>query len=213
MRAHAASLRVTVKARKNDKERSCPASLFCVQIDIKGKICYSFYMEEGLMHEPLEIERKYLIAYPDEAVLLAQKDCAKTQIHQTYLNAGADGAERRVRMRSGAEGTVYTYTEKVFLSAMRRIEREREIGETEYERLLFEAEPSMQTLEKFRYCIPVGDIVYEIDVYPQIQDWAILEIELEDENQKVCLPDFVQVLREVTGEKEYSNKYLARRKK
>ncbi len=165
------------------------------------------------MCAPLEIERKFLIVYPDEEALLAQCGCEKTKIEQTYLTPGADGAERRVRMRSGAESTVYTYTEKVFLSAMRRIEREYEIGETEYERLLFEAEPSMRTLQKHRYCIPSSDIMYEIDVYPQIADWAILEIELQDENQQICLPDFVQVLCEVTGKEEYSNKYLARKNK
>lgn len=164
------------------------------------------------MDMPLEIERKFLIAYPCEADLLGQNGCSKTEIAQTYLTPGADGAQRRVRMR-GADGHyVYTYTEKVFLSAVRRIEREREIDKEEYEKLLCEADDSMRTLHKFRYCIPHGDVVCEIDVYPGITDWAVLEIELCDEAQEIKLPIFVKVIREVTGEKQYSNKYLARRK-
>ena len=161
---------------------------------------------------PLEIERKFLIEYPDDAMLCALPGCDKTEIAQTYLTPAADGAERRVRMR-GADGNyVYTYTEKVFLSAVRRIEREREIDKAEYEKLLCEADESMHTLQKYRYCIPHGDVVCEIDVYPDIADWAVLEIELHDEAQEINLPTFVQVIREVTGEKAYSNKYLARRK-
>lgn len=164
------------------------------------------------MDMPLEIERKFLIAYPHAADLLKQNGCSKTEIAQTYLTPAADGAERRVRMR-GADGKyVYTYTEKVFLSAVRRIEREREISEAEYERLLCEADASMRTLKKYRYCIPYGEVVCEIDVYPGITDWAVLEIELRDEAQEIRLPTFVKVIREVTGEKQYSNKYLARRR-
>ncbi len=165
------------------------------------------------MREPLEIERKFLIAYPDEPILLAQQGADKTEIAQTYLIAGEDGTERRVRKRGRAGKCVYTYTEKVFLSTVRRIEREREISVAEYERLLLQADASMRTLQKYRYCIPFGDIVCEIDVYPFISDWAVLEIELTDEKQEIILPDFVQVIREITGEREYSNKYLARREK
>jgi len=162
---------------------------------------------------PLEIERKFLIEYPEDAALCALPGCNKTEIAQTYLTPEKGGAERRVRMR-GADGAyVYTYTEKEFISAVRRIEREREIEKTEYERLLTEADPSMHTLKKYRYCIPHGDFVCEIDVYPDISDWAVLEIELRDEAQQINLPTFVKVIREVTGEKEYSNKYLARRNK
>ncbi len=161
---------------------------------------------------PLEIERKFLIKHPEDAALCALPGCDKTEIAQTYLTPAADGAERRVRMR-GADGNyVYTYTEKVFLSAVRRIEREREIDKEAYEKLLCEADDSMHTLKKYRYCIPHGDVVCEIDVYPAITDWAVLEIELCDEAQEIHLPEFVNVIREVTGEKAYSNKYLARRK-
>ena len=163
------------------------------------------------MNTPFEIERKFLIEYPKDVDLLSVPGCEKTEIAQTYLVRGADGAERRVRKR-GKEGSyVYTYTEKVFLSAMRRIEREREISQEEYEQLLSEAEPTMRTLHKYRYCIPYAGQMCEVDVYPEITQWAVLEIEISDETQEIVLPDFVVTVREVTGEKQYSNKYLARR--
>ena len=154
-----------------------------------------------MQNEPLEIERKFLIAYPDMALLEAQSGCNKTEIAQTYLTPASDGAQRRVRKR-GADG-VYTYTctEKIFITPVRRIEREREISEAEYEALLKECSPEYDTLYKTRYAIPYAGLVCEIDVYPFISDWAVLEIELEEEGTILPMPPFVQVLKEVTGVK------------
>lgn len=161
---------------------------------------------------PLEIERKFLIAYPDTALLEAQPGCSKTEIAQTYLSPAPDGAERRVRRR-GLNG-VYTYTctEKIFLTPVRRVEREREISEAEYEVLLKEKKEEYDTLYKTRYAIPFAGLVCEVDVYPFISDWAVMEIEMEEEETALSMPPFVQVLKEVTGVKEYGNAYLARRK-
>jgi len=55
--------------------------------------------------EPMEIERKFLIEYPDTSWLESQPDCAKIEIIQTYLNA-KDGDEIRVRQR-GSGGALY----------------------------------------------------------------------------------------------------------
>lgn len=164
-------------------------------------------MQEG----PLEIERKFLIAYPDTALLEAQPGCSKTEIAQTYLTPAPDGAERRVRKR-GLDG-VYTYTctEKIFITPVRRIERECEISEAEYEALLQARKPEYDTLHKTRYAIPFAGLICEVDVYPFIRDWAIMEIEMKDEETALSMPPFVQVLKEVTGVKEYGNAYLARR--
>ena len=51
---------------------------------------------------PLEIERKFLIALPD-AALLNEKSSKRLDIEQVYLRPGADGASRRIRRtRCGA---------------------------------------------------------------------------------------------------------------
>ncbi len=166
-----------------------------------------------MQKEPLEIERKFLIAYPDTALLEAQPGCSKTEIAQTYLTPAPDGAERRVRKRGAGGVYTCTCTEKIFLTPVRRIEREREISEAEYEALLQERNPEYDTLYKTRYAIPYAGLVCEIDIYPFISDWAVMEIEFEEEGTSLPVPPFVQVLKEVTGVKEYGNAYLARRKK
>ena len=48
---------------------------------------------------PLEIERKFLIALPD-AALLGKKSVKRLAIAQVYLRAGTSGAGRRKRMHA-----------------------------------------------------------------------------------------------------------------
>lgn len=57
---------------------------------------------------PLEIERKYLIRYPDIPVLEQAEGYSKTDIEQTYLKNDGSPFGGRVRKR-GADGK-YTYT-------------------------------------------------------------------------------------------------------
>ena len=71
------------------------------------------------------------------------------------------------------------------------------------------ADPAKRPIRKTRYCLSSGNQYFEIDIYPFWQDKAILEIELSSEQMSVKIPEFLQVLREVTGEKAYQNAALA----
>ncbi len=162
------------------------------------------------MKEQFEIERKFLIGYPDPRILREQPDCRVVEIEQTYL-VEKNGKESRVRVWREDGRTVYIKTEKEKVGKLRRIEREGEITRTEYEALLILADPTKRTLHKTRYRIPYAGKLLEIDVYPFWQDRAILEVELSDENEPIAFPPYLRVIREVSGEKEYKNKTLARR--
>ena len=50
----------------------------------------------------------------------------------------------------------------------------------------------------------------EFDIYPFWQDRAILEIELTCEDEVPDIPEYVSIIRDVTGEKAYKNRQLAR---
>ena len=52
--------------------------------------------------EPFEIERKFLIEYPNIKELEQNPNCRRVEIIQTYLHSGA-GDEVRVRQRGEAE--------------------------------------------------------------------------------------------------------------
>ena len=158
---------------------------------------------------PYEIERKYLIRYPDLSRL--ELEAARSEIVQTYLVRPEDGGRSRVRKRSTNGKTTYTHTVKKRVNELRSEEWEREIDEEEYARLLKAADPERATLHKTRYCLPYRGHVFEIDVYPFWKDRAVMEVELRSEDEAAPLPPEIEVVREVSGEKEYSNSSLAKR--
>lgn len=156
----------------------------------------------------IEIERKFLIAYPDEKVLSSLPGARVSDIVQTYL-LSAEG-ERRVRLWQENGEVTYISTYKQKTGGLRRIEIEKQITKAEYDALLKTANPKMHPLRKRRYTIPYGAHTAEIDIYPFWNDRAVLEIELTHENEAFDFPDFVTVIREVTGERQYKNPVLAR---
>ena len=159
---------------------------------------------------PLEIERKYLIEYPDLAWLHRQPNLQKCLITQTYL-LSAEGEESRVRERLEGECVTYYHTVKRKITAITREEQERIITKAEYEKLLEAADPQKRPLSKTRYCLPYGGLQIEIDVYPFWSNQAIAEVELSSEDEAVEFPPEITVIREVTGESAFKNAELARK--
>ena len=51
---------------------------------------------------------------------------------------------------------------------------------------------------------------FEIDIYPEWQDQAIMEIELRTEDEEIRFPQGIEIIKEVTGDKGYSNYSLSR---
>ena len=156
-----------------------------------------------------EIERKFLIEYPNLEELERLPNCSRVEIIQTYL-LSADGSEARVRQR-GADGNyIYTHTAKRKVSGTKRVEMERRITKNEYLRFLMDADPARRPIRKTRYCLSAGTQYFEIDVYPFWKDQAIVEIELTDENEEILFPEQIKVIREVTEDETYKNSFLAK---
>ena len=156
-----------------------------------------------------EIERKFLIAYPDAAMLSSLAGCRVKRIRQTYLQA-PEGETRRVREVREGERVRYVYTLKKRVSMIRAVEEEKELSAADYEQLLTEADAGLHPVCKTRYAIPYGDRVLEVDLYDFWQDRATLEVELESENEPLTLPSYIKVIREVTEDARYKNVNLAR---
>ncbi len=157
---------------------------------------------------PLEIERKYLIVKPDEALLAAQPAVRLREIEQIYLVA-PKGKTRRVRRLCESGQTCLLYTEKTRLTALTAREEEYEITPARYEELLREADPHRRAIRKRRYAIPYGGRVCEVDIYPFWEKHATLEIELSSEEEVPLIPDFLSVLRDVSADRRFKNVNLA----
>ena len=158
--------------------------------------------------EPLEMERKFLIEYPDISWLERQPNCRKVDITQTYLLSNP-GEEVRVRQR-GYDGN-YTYyeTRKKPIDGLKRVELERKLTRKEYLKRLVKADPNKRTIRKTRYCLMYQGQYFEIDVYSFWSDRAVVEIELSDEHAPVTLPPELKIIREVTDDPAYRNAAMA----
>ena len=155
-----------------------------------------------------EIERKFLIEYPDVKWLASMPNCRRVEIIQTYLKSAPE-EEVRIRQRGSDGHYVYFQTTKRRVSDVKRIEIERRLSESEYLRLLMNADTSRRQIRKDRYCLTYDNQYFEIDVYPFWKDRAIAEIELSDEKSEIRFPEKIKVIREVTDEEAYKNSSLA----
>ncbi|MBQ4513471.1 MAG: AAA family ATPase [Anaerolineaceae bacterium] len=162
--------------------------------------------------EPFEVERKFLIEYPDIKWLDSLTNCQRIEIIQTYLKSDRD-EEIRVRQR-GLEGHyIYFQTIKRKVSEIKRVEIERRLSESEYIRLLMNADTTRRQIRKDRYCLTYENQYFEIDVYPFWDDKAIVEIELCDENAEITFPNQIKVIKEVTSDESFKNASLALRER
>lgn len=162
--------------------------------------------------EPLEIERKYLIKYPNIKWLENLENCQKVEIIQTYLKT-KDGSEIRIRQRGIDGNFIYYQTIKKEIDNLKRVEIEKKLSKDEYLKLLMEADLSKGQIRKTRYCLSLDNNYYEIDVFPFWKDKAILEIELLDEDEQVSIPKEFTVIKEVTNDENYKNINLAKKGK
>ena len=158
--------------------------------------------------QPYEIERKFLIDYPDIEKLEKLPTCQRVEIIQTYLTS-QDGNETRIRQRGMNGNYIYTQTTKKKVNETKRVETERRLTEKEYLTKLMQADPNCKPIRKTRYCLTYDNQYFEIDVYPFCNDKAIMEIELSKENEIINFPDFISVIKEVTEDKGYKNYALA----
>ena len=153
---------------------------------------------------PIEIERKYVIRMPDLATLRGQEAYTVSEIRQTYLES-LPGVTHRVRMRTYGDRVVYTETKKVRIDKISSHEEEREIDEAAYKELLTHIKEGTRTLTKTRHTFSLRGQTFEVDIYPEWKGSCILETELATRDTKVEMPPFIGVVKEVSGDKKYTN--------
>lgn len=155
--------------------------------------------------KPIEIERKFLIERPSDEVLKNLDFCSFVDISQCYINK--ENERYRVRKRGKDGEYIYIKTQKIKISEIRRIEIEERISKEEYENAI----KGEKVLSKTRYLIVYQNKYFELDVFPFWKDKALLEIELKDEREEFSFPQFVNVIEEVSNDKEYRNSIIAQK--
>ncbi|WP_316638293.1 CYTH domain-containing protein [uncultured Ruminococcus sp.] len=161
---------------------------------------------------PLEIERKFLIQYPDINELSKMPDYRLVHMEQRYLQEEGDFPGGRVRRITDGDSVKYVYTYKVRISDMTRHEFEKEITEDEYRELLRYQTPDSITIKKDRHSFLYQGLTYELDVYEFWDDKATLEAEVDSEDTPIPIPPCVTLIKEVTRDRRYNNSQLSRNK-
>lgn len=147
----------------------------------------------------IEIERKFLVL--SEAFKL--DSVRQNKIAQGYLSSVA---ERTVRIRIKNKQGFITIKGKSSENGLSRMEWEKEITLDEAQQLLSLCEKGV--IEKIRYEVPVGNHIYEVDVFEgENFGLVIAEIELQSETEEFSVPDWIG--KEVTNDTRYYNAYLS----
>lgn len=162
-----------------------------------------------ILNAPLEIERKFLIEYPDIEALRQMSDYRVVHMEQSYLQATEDFVGGRIRKITEGDSVRYVYTYKVRLTELTRREYERDITAEEYSDLLARKTPNTITIRKDRHVFRHKGLTYELDVYDFWRDKATLEAEVESEDTPIPIPPCVTLIKEVTYDRRYNNSRLA----
>lgn len=152
----------------------------------------------------LEIEHKFLIKMPETEELKELPDVRIINITQNYTSSGT-----RIRKTEENGKVTYIKTVKRHITNLVRLEDENEISLQEYINLLETREGN--TIIKTRYVYPYKSKKIEIDIFPFWKKQAFLEVELKSENEEFELPDFIEVIKEVTDDKAYRNYALSKK--
>jgi CYTH domain-containing protein len=139
------------------------------------------------------------------------------RIEQGYLDSkvtprdiSASALVGRIRSILYPDGSIrYFNTVKTGAGLVRR-ERELELTREQFQKQWPRTEG--RRLVKTRYRVPVGENVWEVDVFDGIE-LAMAEIELADASSTVIIPDWLKawIVREVTDDPAYTNASIAAR--
>ncbi|PID47974.1 MAG: hypothetical protein CR967_02350 [Proteobacteria bacterium] len=156
----------------------------------------------------LEIERKYLLKSAKLIDLLKSEglDLTKDEISQFYTRVNKKG-----ELRFRKQGNKFTMTTKLG-EGLSRDEKEENISKKLFE--LSKKTALGNIIKKTRYYFKFETLLVFIDIYKgKLKGSAILEIEFPDEdtaNSYTLLELFKQeIIKDVTHDKRYKNKYLA----
>lgn len=164
---------------------------------------------------PLEIEYKFLIRFPDVEILKKQPQYECRELTQMYLTLPDSFGEKkgrcRIRCVKDSEGVKYIKTFKKKITEMTRVEIESEISEEEFMQLSKYSNEGYSPISKIRHSFVLSGFTYEVDIFPFWNDRAYLEIEVESEDTKPPIPDFLTIIKDVTCDPRYRNSALAQK--
>ena len=163
--------------------------------------------------ESLEIEKKYLVQRPDTDKLVREFGAVPILIEQAYV-ANDSGERVRIRKRGQDGSFVYYATFKQRMGNGVAREEEERIPQKTYDfELAHNRDMAYEIVRKIRYCFLWEHQYFELDVFrnpESARNTTLMEIELEEIDQNVILPTFIDVIEDVTTDYRYANSSIAK---
>ena len=160
---------------------------------------------------PSSVEKKFLVRKPSDELLKNIGFSSRNEIIQTYLRTNIEGIERKVRqIGNEKDGYSFYYTQKTKKNGINTKEIEKKISVKDYINLMSEADTSLHQLKKERYCFISNNQFFELDVYPFDSEYAILDLEIDNKEDSFLVPNFLEVIKDVTNDDYYKNIRIAK---
>lgn len=152
------------------------------------------------------VQRKFLVEKNDELLNYLEGNAQKIVIKNIYFKGDV---EKRVKITNIDGDLCYYYTEQIKgANGVSSIIKEKVINENDFYRLISK-EGVYDSIQKIRYVIICDKQKYQVDVY---DDMVILEADVTLQDIDINVPDEFDILKEVTGEDDYLNVNLARKR-
>lgn len=156
----------------------------------------------------IEIERKFVIKRPLDEDMQRADGYVNTDILQIYL-ASPKEITHRVRRSVRVGVPTFYETKKIRIDRISAFEDECEISSERFYELMKNRREGSLPIEKTRHTFYYKGQKFEVDVYMQWRTTCIMETELENRDTEFEIPPFIKVVKEVTGESQYSNSAMA----
>lgn len=178
------------------------------ETDFEGKKQKALHVFLSCVGEPIpsQHQEKIIVKKPTIEYLLGKK-AQKRSIIQVYLKSNGK-EERRIRMMGAGSNFVYYLTKKAVGNYNDYIEKS--ISKDVYDALMLEMDTKRRPIIKDRWYFSEGSTYYNLDIYPNWENHAVLEIRGSREDVTIKLPKDMVEVRNVTGDIRFSNYSLSK---
>lgn len=165
----------------------------------------------NLIGEPVSIrkQRKFLIDLENSDLsFLTEDNSTAIHIEQTYINDNPD-VETRLRKRTyNGQSCFYLTVQVKEKDGKSTVLTNRKITEKEYTKQLSTA-VSTTSVSKNRYSFSKNKQYFRLDVFEELKNYALLEIDPTYENSSIKLPKEIRVIEDVTNSPYYDNHVIS----
>lgn len=173
-------------------------------------VCQKIGIDTGDTLKTNAKKRKFLVEtpLPDDSIFPPFEDLS---VEHVYLKTNPKKMQIRLRKRGNGSNFRYTHTIRKPEQLGQVVEVKTPIGQREWNNMRVQANENHFPIYKKRRCFIHNNQYFQLDIYkepchPRCRDLILLETysTLDSEELKKRLPTFLNVVRDVTGQPNYS---------